>query len=105
GFLTCRYGNGWLKRPGNSPGHRTRHSPHQMETRLLRLRLTNFVSQSPFEFAASLANRSAFKRCKFRRNATCSFSYSVTGLSEGRDVLFASFSRLLMMLSFSNCWR
>ena len=49
-----------------------------------------------FELAASLANRSAFRRSKFLRSAICSFSYSVSGLSDGRNTLFASFSRLLM---------
>jgi hypothetical protein len=52
--------------------------------------------QSFFDFAASLANRSAFNRSRFLRSAICSFSYSVRGLSDGRNVLLASFSRLLM---------
>jgi len=53
-------------------------------------------SQSVFESAVSLANRSAFRRARFRRSATCSFSYSVSGLSDGREMLLALFSRLLM---------
>ena len=44
-----------------------------------------------FELAASLANRSAFRRSKFLRRAICSFSYSVSGLSDGRNTLLASF--------------
>jgi hypothetical protein len=51
--------------------------------------------QSFFELAASLANRSAFSRAKFLRSAICSFSYSVSGLSDGRNVSLALFSRLL----------
>lgn len=49
-----------------------------------------------FELAASLANRSAFRRSKFLRSAICSFSYSVCGLSDERNALLASSSRLLM---------
>ena len=45
--------------------------------------------------AASLANRSALSRSRFFRSATCSFSCSVKGLSDGRNMLLAS-SRLLM---------
>jgi hypothetical protein len=54
------------------------------------------TDQSFFDLAASLANRSAFSRSKFLRSAICSFSYSVSGLSDGRNMLLASFSRLLM---------
>jgi hypothetical protein len=54
------------------------------------------TDQPFFELAASLANRSAFSRSKFLRSAICSFSYSVSGLSDGRNMLLASFSRLLM---------
>jgi hypothetical protein len=54
------------------------------------------TDQSFFELAASLANRSAFRRSKFLRSAICSFSYSVSGLSDERNMLLASFSRLLM---------
>jgi hypothetical protein len=54
------------------------------------------TDQSFFELAASLANRSALRRSKFLRSAICSFSYSVSPLSVGRNMLFASFSRLLM---------
>src|SRR6516165_12823897 len=54
------------------------------------------TDQSFFDLAASLANRSAFSRSKFLRCAICSFSYSVSGLSDGRNMLLASFSRLLM---------
>jgi hypothetical protein len=54
------------------------------------------TDQSFFELAASLANRSAFSRSKFLRSAICSFSYSVSGPSDGRNMLLASFSRLLM---------
>src|SRR5215469_3297849 len=57
-------------------------------------------NQSFFELAASLANRSAFRRSKFLRSAICSFSYSVGGLSDGRNTLLASFSRLLMTCPF-----
>jgi hypothetical protein len=46
--------------------------------------------------AASLANRSALSRSRFLRSAICSFSCSVSGLSDGRNMLLASFSRLLM---------
>ena len=54
------------------------------------------TDQSFFDLAASLANRSAFSRSKFLRSAICSFSYSVSGLSDGRNMLLASFSRSLM---------
>jgi hypothetical protein len=46
--------------------------------------------------AAPLANRSALNRSKFLRCAICCFSCSVKGLSDGRNALLASFSRLLM---------
>ena len=58
------------------------------------------TDQSFFELTASLANRSAFRRSKFLRSAICSFSYSVSGLSDERNTLLASFSRLLMTCPF-----
>src|SRR5262245_58823838 len=48
-----------------------------------------------FDFAFSRANRSALSRSRFLPRAFCSSSYSVSGLSDGRNT-FASFSRLLM---------
>jgi hypothetical protein len=52
--------------------------------------------QSFFEVALSLASRSAFSRSRFLCSAICSFSYSVSGRSDGRNALLASLSRLLM---------
>src|SRR6185437_8087473 len=60
------------------------------------------TDQSLFKLAVSLANRSAFRRSKFLRSAICSFSYSVSGLSDGRNKLLASFPRLLIS-NLSNC--
>ena len=50
--------------------------------------------------AASLANRSALSRSRFLRWAICSFSYSVSGLSDARNMLLLSFPRLLMNMTF-----
>src|SRR3569833_1931282 len=58
------------------------------------------TDQSFLVLAASLANRSAFNRSRFLRRAICSFSYSVSGLSDGRNMLLALFSRLLMTRPF-----
>ena len=60
------------------------------------------TDQSFFELAASLANRSPLSRSRFLRSAICSFSCSVNGLSDGRNVLLASFSRLLMTRPFES---
>jgi hypothetical protein len=54
------------------------------------------IVQASFGLAASLANRSALSRSRFLRSAFCSSSYSVRGLSDGRNMLLASFSRLPM---------
>jgi len=77
-------------------GVRVAMAPHPHSAiALIPHRRSELIDQSFFERAASLANRSALKRSKFLRRAICSFSYSVSGLSDGRNTLLASFSRLL----------
>ena len=61
------------------------------------------TDQSFFDLAASLANRSAFSRSKFLRSAICSFSYSVSGLSDGRKYVVGVIFAFTHDVTLSKC--